>query len=159
MTKVWILISGVALLSSVAPAAQSGGRPETIFQCSFGKKQVAVRAVGPMYVYSFGLPGHPEVEVVGDPKRKNVYASDSVGTLDMIRQVRLQNGRFSYVVFYGGLTKAYATPSATAGSGLAVFDGSRRIAKFSCKSGRGFQAGWDPSNLPEEDYSDYDASS
>ena len=158
MKKVAFVLT-FAILASPAVSAPSGGRPETIFQCSFGKKQVLVKKVGPLFIYSFGLPGRPEVEVVADPNSKNLTASNSVGTLDMIRQIRIRNGRHSYVVFYEGLTDAYATPRASSGSGLAVFEGTKRISKFECKSGSGFREGWDPSDLPEEDPFDYDISS
>ena len=147
----------VALLTVPASsiASTAGGHPQRIFQCSFGKKEVLVSRAGPLYLYSFGIPGRPEVQIVGDPRQRNVFASGSFGTLDGFQNLRIANGRYSYVVFFNGLTETYKTPRASIDSGLAVFDGTRRISKFSCKSGIGFQRGWDDASTPPEDPIDF----
>lgn len=148
----------ILALASVSAAAPSGGHPETIFQCSFGKKQVSITRAGPLYLYAFGLPGHPEIRVVGDPSKNNVFVSGDFGTLDGIKNLRIANGRYSYIVFFEGLTKDYETAKASAGSGLAVFDGSKQISKFECKGGMGFHPNWEDSDTPPDDPADFEVS-
>lgn len=157
MRKIFVLSTLIAV-SGFAVAAPSGGRPTNVFQCSFGKKQVLVTRAGPLYLYSFGLPGKPEVQIVGDPSKRNIFSSENFGTLDGGKQLRLANGRYSYVVFFNGLSKDYGTLHATSASGLAVFDGKNRISKFSCKSGMGFTSGWNADGASAEELDDYDVS-
>jgi len=121
------LLLPIVLLAAAVPA---GAKAETVFQCSFGKKQVLVTRAGALYLYSFGAAGRPEIQVVGDPKRRNVFVSPegSMGTMDGDKYLRITNGRYSYVVFFEGLTKEYETERAMSHSGLKVFDGLKRIS-------------------------------
>lgn len=157
MLRVAGILSMLALASASA-GSPSSGHPETVFQCSFGKKQVSVTRAGTMYLYAFGLPGKPEIRVVGDPSKRNVFVSGDFGTLDGNKNLRIVNGRYSYVVFLEGLTKDYETARGWTGSGLAVFDGAKQISKFACRGGFGFRQNWDSLSTPPDDPADFEVS-
>jgi len=128
--------------------AGGDGAGERVFSCSFGAKHVLVSRSGAVYRYEFGRPGRPEISVKMSAARGEVLQFSSVGTLDMLRHLRLRNGRYSYVVYYQGLTANY-TKSAQFGAALAVWDGRKKVSNFSCRAGPGFGR-VDLSSLPED---------
>jgi hypothetical protein len=137
------------LIAAAASPAPAAAHAQTVFSCLFGAKGVEVKRAGDAFLYRFGLPARPEIALRVSVRSGAVLQYWRVATLDMMAHLRLRSGRYSYVLYYEGLTADYAR-RAYPSAGVAVYEGARRVATHPCRTGRGFAPGFDYSALPED---------
>ena len=138
--------AGLLALTAVAPANAQAGRPNTLFACSVGKKNVSVTAVGTDLIYRFGAADKVEMSIVGGPESGTVYwmAQRYAG---MEYQLRFKNGDYSYIVYS---MEGNGNTGVSPVSGLVVMQGAKRLADLSCTKHAEFGVSYDFDKLPED---------
>ncbi len=148
-----VALAVLLLAGSVASAAVRANAPQqtdVLYSCNAGKRQATVSRVGGQLIYTFGLPGQPQIRIVGDPKAGTVSYLHSMYPHAQHQQLRFRNGSYSYVLY-----ARWASPNVitqTGGedsSGLLIFNGTRRIVRSNCV-GDGWPADETFGNLPSD---------
>lgn len=106
--------------------------PETIFQCSFGARQMEVVRNGAVLTYRYGRPGRWEMVLNG-----NVFYHRTLYPRGEDQTLRFTNGPYSYVVFNAFQTPDYRQEGARDFSGVLVLRNGRVIRRLDCRTDQG----------------------
>lgn len=144
--RVAFLITG--LLATSLPTAQLtaqdvGTNAKLAFACSFGKKQVRVVADALSLTYEFGPRNTPELKLTRQTKDSEVGYNYTLFPRAEHRSFRISNGADQYVLFRRFSAPNYQGRYAEDVDGLMVLKNDKLLAKYLCKSGAGFDYGYD----------------
>ncbi|MXO66711.1 hypothetical protein [Altericroceibacterium endophyticum] len=120
-----------------APPAPYAG---SVFACSLGDEAVYVSETDGRYTYRYGKSGAPELTLIR--QADELTSTHDFGTLDGIKELRFDNGEYSYVLFFEGLSDNYGTDEAYKASGLRVMRQGKMLSERHCTGGIGFAPDW-----------------
>ena len=146
-----LLAFSLLVFSNQAGSQLAGGRPKSIFTCSFGKKRVQVTAAGSNLLYEFGTPQTPDIVVVGNAKAKNVSHHFELLGHSTSEELRFRNGAYGYVLYHLWASPGYDGKGAEDRSGLQVQQGGKVLANLRCKTSAEFGEGYNLKSLPDAD--------
>jgi hypothetical protein len=148
MAKAHFAFFITGLLAASLPTAQLtaqdvGTKAKLAFACSFGKKHVRVVADSLWLTYEFGPRNRPELKLTRETKDSEVGYNYSLFPRAEHRSFRISNGPYHYILFRRFSAPNYQGRYAEDVDGLMVFKGAKLLAKYQCKSGDGFDYGYD----------------
>lgn len=127
-----------ALLILMVMSAPAPLRAETLFQCSFGARQVSVTRDGARLTYGYGRPGRAELTLTGDAASGSVFYHRTLYARGEDQTLRFTNGDYSYVIFNGWSAPNLYLEGARDFSGLLILRGGRVIRRLNCREGGDF---------------------
>ena len=128
-----LLLFAAAALAPATPA-----RPETIFECSFGKKQATVTYDGKALTYRYGPRGKPELTIAATPDSNRVFYRRILYPRGEDQILRFVRGEYSYSIFaHWEAPMQYMTTTTpeTIEAELSVYRGDKVISTRRCQSG------------------------
>lgn len=126
------------LLLAAAAVAPPPAKPETIFECSFGKKHATVTYNGTALTYRYGPRGKPELTIDATPASNTIFYHRTLYPRGEDQILRFVKGEYSYSIFaHWEAPMQYMTTTTpeTIEAELSVYRNDQVISTRPCKSG------------------------